>query len=242
MASWRQWRWGPALGELLIVFVGILAAVQVDRLNESRKERAVLQDYLDRIIIDLDADAAFLEVLTGRVQRGRVAVDNLLAWIDGEQPRPADSVLVNTINSAWSWDFPTGPRAGTYQDMLSTGSLSLIADSELRSALISYHENPPGAALRSYMDYREVWEINPTGSRLFPHLDARALSDPTRTLFVTDWERLSGDEELASMLRVLSRGHADAPELLTWMATTGEDLRALVISAGGRPPDQGPSP
>ena len=53
MASWRQWRWGSALGELLIVFVGILGAVQVDRWNEGRKERAVLQDYLDRIIIDV---------------------------------------------------------------------------------------------------------------------------------------------------------------------------------------------
>jgi hypothetical protein len=159
----------------------------------------------------------------------------------GEQPRPGDADLVDAVNSAWGGAFPTDPRGGTYQDMLSTGSLSLIADNELRTALIGYHENFPGSTLRGYMEYREIWEINPTGIVLYMHLDARALSDPTRTLFVTDWERLSGDDELASRLRTLSRGHADASGFLMSMAASGEELRARVISAGGRPPDQLPN-
>lgn len=235
--SWKQ-----ALGELLIVFVGILSAVQVDRWIEHQREQAILQDYLTRIIVDLESDAETLDGFSDLAREGQAAVDSLLAWMGGEHARPADTTLRKTVNSAWGGGFPTDPRRGTYEDMLSTGSLRLIDDSELRAALIEYHENFPGPMLRGVMEYREQWEINPTAVLLHDHLDARVLVGVERPLFVTDWDSLAGDEALATRLRTLSAGNRAAEGFFSVMAERSNELRIRIIDAGGKSRGQPSNP
>jgi len=234
--------WKYAFGELLVVFVGILSAVQVDRWIEHRREQAILQDYLTRIIVDLESDAETLEGFSDQAREGQAAVDSLLAWMGGEHARPADTTLRKTVNSAWGGGFPTDPRRGTYNDMLSTGSLRLIDDTELRAALIEYHENFPGPMLRGVMEYREQWEINPTAVLMYHHLDARVLGGLERPLFVTDWDSLAGDEALATRLRTLSAGHRAVEGFFSVMAARSNELRTRVIDARGESRGQPSNP
>ena len=43
-------------GEILIIIVGILAALALDNWNQDRKDRAHSQEYLNRLIADIRAD------------------------------------------------------------------------------------------------------------------------------------------------------------------------------------------
>lgn len=52
--------WKYVFGELVIVVVGILLAVQVDRLVQRRGEAATLREHLDNLVADLQADSATL--------------------------------------------------------------------------------------------------------------------------------------------------------------------------------------
>ncbi len=54
---------GYAVGELLLVVVGILIALQIDNWNEDRKERATLQSYLESIARNVREDQVELEPL-----------------------------------------------------------------------------------------------------------------------------------------------------------------------------------
>ena len=49
---------GYAVGELLLVIVGILIALQIDNWNEERKEQATLQSYLQSVVRNMQEDLA----------------------------------------------------------------------------------------------------------------------------------------------------------------------------------------
>ena len=57
---------GYAIGELMLVVVGILIALQIDNWNEDRKEQATLQSYLESIARNMREDIAELEPLRER--------------------------------------------------------------------------------------------------------------------------------------------------------------------------------
>ena len=52
-----------ALGEILLVVIGILLALQINNWNEYRKERIMEKNYLLAIKTDLEKDTAFLHQL-----------------------------------------------------------------------------------------------------------------------------------------------------------------------------------
>ena len=55
---WRKFRldWSYALGELLIVTVGVLIALAVNNWNNERSERAQERDLVARLIADIEGD------------------------------------------------------------------------------------------------------------------------------------------------------------------------------------------
>lgn len=240
MRAFRELSWKYALGELFIVFVGILSAVQVDRWNEHRGEEAALHVYLDRILVDLDADESFLEGLTKGAVLQAEACDQLLDMMGRRGRTPSDdevraAVEAVTANGA----FPVGVRAGTFQDMLSTGALALIDDAELRNALIAYHEEFPNPQLKGVLEYVDTYNVNPLADLFARHLDQRVLFGSLQAqsgspLFVTDWDRFSGDEDLARQLRMVSAGAFNTAPFFSRMATSTRSLREQVIEARSR--------
>lgn len=239
MGAIRRLNWRYAIGELLIVFVGIMSAVQVDRWNTGRMERAAGQAYLDRVALDLNADLTFLAEIEESSRLQSAAVDRFLLFMNENTAVPSDSMLaagVVEVLTAGGTRVAFGLRTGTFRDMLSTGALALIENDELRNALISYYEDATVPLLDRATEYTTVDLYYPLQEMFAAHLDYRVLygsmkGNPDAHLLVTDWQSLRNDAELRTQLQRLSAGAFDIAGLYSTIAETTERLREQIAAA-----------
>lgn len=127
-----------ALGEIILVVIGILIALQVNNWNEARKERYAEQDLLVRIHSDLVQDT--LSFRSTIVQNGalREEIRKLLAnMYDGvesiDQVRRMSAVYDKALDQVFA------PNDNTYRSMLSSGTLGLIRNTGLKEAIVNLY-------------------------------------------------------------------------------------------------------
>ncbi|MEJ2127958.1 MAG: DUF6090 family protein [Woeseiaceae bacterium] len=151
---YRRW-----VGEFVVIVLGILAALAVDSWSEDRNNHALEQEYLARIKEDLEWDLLELdEAMRASILQARSAT-TLLHELDDPLadlvPRfgvdrleaidftiPANEEFdVSLARLVW-WvarDRTFVPRRGTYDELLATGRIIVIADSELRASVIGHY-------------------------------------------------------------------------------------------------------
>jgi len=121
-----------ALGEVLLVMVGILLALQVDNWNEERKEREIEKGILQ------DLQTEFGENLSdaNRVFNGNLGMYRALSALQEDirnrsytQPR-TDSLMYYVFD--W-YDYT--PKPGASNNLINAGNLNLITDKRLRELL-----------------------------------------------------------------------------------------------------------
>lgn len=239
MRSFRRLNWRYAIGELLIVFVGIMSAVQVDRWNTGRLDRAASDAYLDRIAVDLEADLAFLGEIGEASRAQSESVDRFLLFLGGEGGVPSDSAIatqVVEVLTSGGARIAFGLRTGTFRDMLSTGSLALVEDPELRDSLISYYEDATVPLADRATEFHASEVYNPLQELFARHVDYRVLYGslkdlPGSRLLVTNWGTLANDADLRTQLQRLSAGAFDLAKLYSRLAETTRSLREQVVAA-----------
>lgn len=135
--SLQKQDWMAVSLEILIVVVGVFLGLQVNNWNEDRLAREAERDLILRLEVDLqDARAdtinaiASLETLTGRTG---ILIDLLRA----EETVPDRPDMDGILGAAIRVDTPPGLSA-TYQEMISTGSLSSLQSEDLRRSLTQY--------------------------------------------------------------------------------------------------------
>ena len=131
----REQNWFTVVLEIAIVVVGIFLGLQVDSLNEERKDRALEQQYLERL--HADAIAAVLrqadaqEFNEERRRKQTVVIEALRA---GHLPPDMyDEFSVGLAGAGshnpliWQW--------GTVEELYATGNIRLIRDLALRDSI-----------------------------------------------------------------------------------------------------------
>ena len=129
------------VGELLVIIVGILIALTLDSWNQARKDQALSQEYLERLIVDLRADVALADQLlislsvknSGLAILAGVARDNSLIRTD---PPGILRAIPGTLQLAFN---APSSRTTTFDDMMSTGRLSLITSIKIRDEVLDYY-------------------------------------------------------------------------------------------------------
>jgi len=119
-----------AIGEIVLVMVGILLALQVNSWNEQRKMVKAEQVLLIQLRTDFRSD---LEQLEGKIASGSHIVSAssvALQYLDNPTDVNRDSLFKN-LSAILGW--PTFKE--TKNDMNNTGRLQLIQNEELRSML-----------------------------------------------------------------------------------------------------------
>lgn len=131
---------GYAIGELLLVIVGILIALQIDNWNEDRKERATLQSYLESIARNMQEDLSELRLL--REQR----VEPLYLMSRFDQIRNQDHYEVEDIlffSRIWSLagvrSFFSANTSG-FEALKSSGVLNRLQGSRIEHLLSRYYD------------------------------------------------------------------------------------------------------
>jgi hypothetical protein len=140
-----------ALSEIVIIVLGVLIALGVNSWNSRRIDRNVEAEYLARLADDAAHNAALASLLNEALER-KEALLTQLAKIGQEpqQSNPSDvvaEIVALGASTDLGWVFPTF-RTSTFDEMRSTGRLSLVEDVNLRAALTEYDVDLRETALR----------------------------------------------------------------------------------------------
>ena len=129
-----------ALGEIILVVVGILIALQINNWNTHRIERAKEDSYLINLQEDLDNQLQLIErSLMGEEQiyTNLTQAKNNFEKYKRFRPVKEDIVLLSSLNDRFTFTI-TSP---SYTELLSTGNLDLITDKAFKSQMVKYYED-----------------------------------------------------------------------------------------------------
>jgi hypothetical protein len=147
-----------AFGEIFLIVVGIMVALQINEWNQGQINRGLEQRFLVRIQKDLDKD---LENFSEQQRAGREGLESLKEAV----------VLIHGINTEddvfklnelydLAWIETLSPQDSTYLELESTGQLNLIRDETLRLAIIGHYAYY--TQMETAFDRMFVWHKNVT--------------------------------------------------------------------------------
>ena len=126
-----------AIGEILLVVIGILIALQVDSWNEERKQRKEEKQYLAALRMDFETAEASFRLILGAVQEQLEHNERLLDILAGPAGSiPGDS-LAGMLRKSFI-DVPFGVRVTAYADLINSGKLAILQSEQLRRALSEF--------------------------------------------------------------------------------------------------------
>lgn len=145
-----------AIGEIVLVVVGILIALQVNNWNIENTNRTQEEKYLNNILLDLEKDLASLDYLI-KFREERIAGDKkLINQMNGAPIEDPTEVSYNICNTIMEERFT--PNNNTYSELSSSGNLNLISNDSIKILLLDleniYKINEFNIAHESF-DYRE---------------------------------------------------------------------------------------
>ena len=130
-----------AIGEIVLVMIGILLALQVNNWNEDKKDRKIETMYLSGIKKELISDTTSISnylikpyedkmnILKQAKEfyRGTLKVNDTLMFVD----------KIGKFNGGWRFNWTL--NTNVYKELESTGNLRKIKDSKLRQELSKYY-------------------------------------------------------------------------------------------------------
>jgi len=125
-----------AVGEIVLVVIGILIALSINNYNDKKKDAASEQLYYCRILDDLDLDKQLVaELLEKANHRITISKELLLDLDSGTKDKHylSNKFLEAIRNDAYI------PRNTTFKDLTSSGNFKLLNDVEIKNSLIRFY-------------------------------------------------------------------------------------------------------
>lgn len=143
-----------AIGEIILVMIGILLALQVNTWNNHRIEKVKEQAVLKNLRIDFKNNIENLDKAYNSFKEAYEASVNLLEIIKDSNALDSEEVehlVDDVINKTQSFDFITG----SINEIFNTGSLHMIRDPTLRKQISnwSYYFTDTEDDIVIYRDY-----------------------------------------------------------------------------------------
>lgn len=128
-----------ALGEIILVVVGILIALQINNWKELQKQKQLQTVYLNRMVNDLDHDLVNIEFVQATINENQAVISDFINAINSNQNK--DQKLKNmTAYFEKGWIISEFmPSIITYTDLSQTGNMKVIENTQLANAIISYY-------------------------------------------------------------------------------------------------------
>ncbi len=168
---WRKFRldWSYAIGELIIVTVGVLIALGINQWQQDRGDRVLELQYADRLKADLQEDINRFKNFEASALSAKTKVLKALAKVAGTQTS-FDRSVFNAENLNYS-TFNALPRSqsATFNELQSTGNLNLLQNPAIRMAIDRYYDNyelMSGILFESLGSYSEIFAGAMSGAAL----------------------------------------------------------------------------
>jgi len=128
-----------AIGEIVLVVIGILIALQINNFNTNRQQMAVEQEYLlslhAEFTTNLDKINTSILENNDRIKN----VENLLVLFNKEAfSAVSEKELYDMLYLLFNGDANYNPSIGVLSDIISSGNLNLIRNKILRQKLASF--------------------------------------------------------------------------------------------------------
>jgi len=174
-----------AIGEIVLVVIGILIALQINNGNVDRTERKVEKEYIASLIEDLAVDTARYAILIDRFRLKEARIDTILRSFH-LLPHRYDHSLYNNLPEVIHYgDFIYTDK--TIKQLMSAGGMRLIRDKEIVSSIIDY-DSSVRRLTESLMPDLEFYYQN-SNEMWFEVMDIAAYEADTALLTITEMER-----------------------------------------------------
>ena len=149
-----------AIGEILLVVLGILIALSINNWNNNNNDRILEKEYLKRLQKDLMADSKYFEE---RTEESKKSVTNYFLAIDKMYEPNKGWDDLSEFSSGFGSLTPFKSIHLTLQDFTFTeltnaGNLDLITKSEVKDSLINYYKRAD--AVGKHVQEANEWSIN----------------------------------------------------------------------------------
>jgi hypothetical protein len=141
-----------AIGEIALVMIGILLALQVNEWNNERNRQRAEQDIIEQLIADLSKSQHELEYMSRRTKgEARERAQVLKAFWKDELP---DDIGNYVWGGAGSTVY--SPVLGTAQSLINSGRMDVLSSKELKNDIVAYVE-AVGYTLKDINRYEETY-------------------------------------------------------------------------------------
>ena len=124
-----------AIGEIILVVIGILIALQINNANEARKLRSQEIHYLENLKTDLNLNIAELDEYIA-VRNSRIeSANKVLEHFEGKPLTDLNDFAFHTTN-IYIWQKFT-QQDNTFQELINSGNLALISNDSIKNGLLN---------------------------------------------------------------------------------------------------------
>lgn len=132
-----------AIGEIILVVIGILIALSINNWNDNRKNREKENKYLSNIDTEIINDSLTIENRWFKYRQKKIeGLELARQYVMGEYI-PKDTLLfINNVGFGGinSRAYFTG-TSNTFKELVSTGNLSLISNDSIRQLILDFYSN-----------------------------------------------------------------------------------------------------
>ncbi len=126
-----------AIGEILLVVIGILIALSINNWNEKRKVRIIEVEFLKGLEGEMRANRDQLINVIEAHKKNIAAAHTIIQLFDKDISQISETVLDTLFNDlVLTWTY--NPRTGKLNSIIMSGKLDYISNQELKSYLTSF--------------------------------------------------------------------------------------------------------
>ncbi|WP_375325061.1 DUF6090 family protein [Flagellimonas sp. GZD32] len=125
-----------AIGEILLVVIGILIAIQINDWKQQQTERELEKKYLKNLVAELQQDALGLTITLQQLKNQARTKNALLDMVRNNK---AGDSIITYFDYQWRPIQPYIPLKSTYVEMTTNSDLQVIQDDFVREKIIKLY-------------------------------------------------------------------------------------------------------
>ncbi len=125
------------LGEMLLIVIGILVALQIDNWNQSRQDNKIIEAYFEKIITNIDSDLSKLKTLQEDRRQALVYTDTILGYFNKKHIQ--DPKLFERGFFSLFVETRFHPNISAYESLKNSGFMKNVKNPEIEEQLSSYY-------------------------------------------------------------------------------------------------------